>query len=170
MKDIIEYIHSHPRTNKGTIVSAFVDKYSNRSVRLFLSDCQWLTVEKGTNNASLYSIAPDAYDIAIDELESVASEKMADNSESRFVYGIQIVGETPVKIGITRDLRQRVNMLQTGHYKKYIVVFAALTTDFYRVERELHSLFEDRRIGGEWFNVTARDLWKEFVDLTGERK
>jgi len=170
MKDIIEYIHGNPHANKGTIVSAFVDKYSSRSIRLFLSDCQWLTVERGANNASLYSITPDAYELAISELGAVASEKIADNSESRFIYGIQIVGEQPIKVGIARNLRKRIDMLQVGHYKKYVIVFAALTTDFYRIEKELHLLFADKRIGGEWFNITASDLAYEFNDITWERK
>jgi hypothetical protein len=87
--------------------------------------------------------------------------KKAQN-ERRFVYGIRVRGESPIKVGVTRSLKSRIDSLQTGYHKQYIVVFAALEDNAISVEAELHLAFSEKRISGEWFDITAEDLMSEF--------
>ena len=83
---------------------------------------------------------------------------------SRRVYFVQVGDQFgPVKIGVTNNISTRVAMLQTGSPTKIscIAIFDFGTEEAARVaESAFHTLFEDRRLEGEWF------AWSdEFVDL-----
>lgn len=76
------------------------------------------------------------------------------------IYFVQMrspVGE--IKIGLTRDLRARLNALQTGSPYPLRVLAALPGTE--AEEHELHTRFADLRLSGEWFRPEPRLL--EFV-------
>jgi len=63
-----------------------------------------------------------------------------------------------VKIGITKNLKNRMRAFSTANYLKPIVVATYVNADDDRnidrfIEKEAHSLLADRRANGEWFAV-----------------
>jgi hypothetical protein len=65
------------------------------------------------------------------------------------VYFIQSGDTGPVKIGFTKDVRQRISALQTGHSAplRLLHLFDGTETD----EAALHVRFAAHRLIGEWF-------------------
>lgn len=57
------------------------------------------------------------------------------------------------KIGRTSDLMQREKGIKTGNHSYRTVIF--IKDDF---EKELHDKFSDKRIRGEWFDLSDKDL------------
>lgn len=59
-----------------------------------------------------------------------------------------------IKIGIASNIRNRINVLQTGNPYK-LRLLAALSVpcaeDALEIEKHLHNLFDSERLEGEWF-------------------
>lgn len=72
-----------------------------------------------------------------------------------YVYFI-IDGHGHIKIGKADDTYKRLNELQTGNpYKLSILLTVMMTSvnDAFSLEQELHQLFKDYRLEGEWFEA-----------------
>lgn len=74
-----------------------------------------------------------------------------------------------IKIGKADDTYKRLNELQTGNpYKLSILLTVMMTSvnDAFSLEQELHKLFKDYQLEGEWFeeepvlNVIDTDIVK----------
>jgi hypothetical protein len=82
------------------------------------------------------------------------------------------VGHT--KIGVTKNPQARLNALQSGNpHKLRFVRCMPLTDDgcdAYRIEGLLHRLLAEKRMVGEWFDVTDLeiDLAYEVAQLSAE--
>jgi hypothetical protein len=72
------------------------------------------------------------------------------------VYFIQAGKDGPIKIGVADDPEQRRNDMQTGNHAELTLL--AIAPGGVAYERELHSLFADWRIRGEWFDSAAPGL------------
>lgn len=75
-----------------------------------------------------------------------------------FVYVIgEPHGEGPIKIGRTRQsLRTRLSSLQTGYPRKLEVLGSIEVDKEEETEAALHTYFQDDRLSGEWFEVSAQ--------------
>lgn len=62
------------------------------------------------------------------------------------------------KIGRTRDIKHRIQALQTFSHKKIRLVLKVKTTNCNVLEILCHRKFSDKRIFGEWFALTDEDL------------
>lgn len=62
------------------------------------------------------------------------------------------------KIGLTRNLDQRVKTLSTLPPFDLELVCAIRTGDMYTLERELHQRFKGKRKNGEWFELDPNDV------------
>lgn len=77
-----------------------------------------------------------------------------------YIFGSGIEG-TPYKIGITSgtDTRKRLSAVQTGNW---IVINEIWKSDYThrvdRIEKKLHSHFNNSRVSGEWFNLSKKDI------------
>ena len=56
------------------------------------------------------------------------------------------------KIGITNDLEKRLKNIKTGNPYPVKFVFQQERNDASKIERWLHSQFNDNRMEGEWFH------------------
>jgi len=66
------------------------------------------------------------------------------------IYFIQGVSGGPIKIGHTKkSLDVRLKSLQTGYHEELVVL--KLHKGSVKTEAELHALFAEYRLGGEWF-------------------
>jgi len=77
-----------------------------------------------------------------------------------YVIGPDVLG-SPYKIGITSgsDTRRRQTALQTANWVELKLVWKSKLLDRADlVERKLHKHFEKKRVRGEWFNITKKDI------------
>ena len=77
--------------------------------------------------------------------------------EPFYTYFVQGHPLTPVKIGRAKDVERRLSELQTANYQK-LRFLLVLKGD---LESDLHDLFSEHRIEGEWFRWC--DEIKEFI-------
>lgn len=73
------------------------------------------------------------------------------------VYFIRQCDGGPTKIGLATDVNARLAALQTAHaYPLHVAgVWPGATSDD---EKMLHSKFADKRLNGEWFDLTDDEL------------
>lgn len=80
---------------------------------------------------------------------------LPDSSTKQGVHGFIYVVESDgkYKIGLTRDVRRRVKQLGNP-----VVVASYESSDVYKDEADLHKKFSEKRIVGEWFDLSPSDL------------
>lgn len=73
-----------------------------------------------------------------------------------YFIGYKDLPDLPVKIGKSKDVKNRLSSLQTGSGMELEILF---TVPGYSEEEEtLHKLFDGKKTQGEWFNLTSEDL------------
>lgn len=80
------------------------------------------------------------------------------------VYFIRNTGDGSIKIGYSASPRTRLCQLQTASPHK-LQLLGAIEGGFDR-EREIHAIFEEFRLGGEWFRGTPASM--ALVRLLGQ--
>lgn len=71
------------------------------------------------------------------------------------------------KIGITRNAKARLSQFRTGNPSfQFLCVFER--TDAMLSESDLHEMFEEKRVAGEWFALSASDLKQIIHEFTAE--
>lgn len=58
-----------------------------------------------------------------------------------------------VKIGMAKDVGERVRSLQTGNAREIILLQTIQTDDMERVEKSLHAWYAGKAVNGEWFDL-----------------
>jgi len=72
------------------------------------------------------------------------------------IYLIRSSGLT--KIGFSKNPWRRYKQLCTGSPNNMALVFTLYCENAPAVERELHEIFKDRRVNGEWFRVSVDEV------------
>jgi hypothetical protein len=105
------------------------------------------------------------------EVQSAAREYLDDiGADGEFIYMLVCqdqVGPAYIKFGIANNLRNRIDGLQTGcPIPIQVLGFVEVWTrpEAAKVERSLHSVFDSRRVTGEWFRFDLEKDKKEFQD------
>lgn len=94
----------------------------------------------------------------LDELMSLPSPRTApeERNDGRQVYVVSSeAAPRMLKIGVTGNLQQRLKTLQTGSGSPLIARWTSPGGG--RLERDLHSEFSARAVGGEWFDFSDVD-------------
>lgn len=73
------------------------------------------------------------------------------NNKKDVVYFIGDKENKVVKIGYTNDIKNRLQVIQTGYPRK-LEVFTTINGDM-KLERQLHDKFSKYRLHGEWFEL-----------------
>ena len=71
--------------------------------------------------------------------------------------------ETPYKIGYTSgtDARSRLSCLQTGNWDTLEMVYESPYVDnVMKEERNIHFMFREKVVRGEWYELTEKDISK----------
>jgi hypothetical protein len=63
------------------------------------------------------------------------------------------------KIGFTYNLDQRLQQLQCGNFRKLKVYKCITTKEPEMLESELHQIYADKRVHGEWFHIQLNDMF-----------
>lgn len=164
MQEILDYIAAHPGAAQGEIVDAFVGRFGRNRTRknialLVAAGC--IRVEVDGNNRYNHFATGNEYMPEPVPTEEGRRGRGQSPPERKFLYGVKLAGEGAIKIGVSGSMKHRINMMQTSHFRTYYVVFAVLTERHKELERELHNAFADRRLGGEWFDITVAELIAE---------
>lgn len=77
---------------------------------------------------------------------------------SGFVYLIRNSMTNHYKIGITNNVQDRLQHLQTANSAKLELLNSVKTSDPPLLEKELHTKFAVKRLEGEWFKLTNVDV------------
>lgn len=76
-------------------------------------------------------------------------------------YVYCITDGTNIKIGKANNVSTRLNQLQVGNSSRLVVLGVIECEDeptAYCVEKELHCLYIDKKVIGEWFNIPYKDI------------
>jgi len=76
--------------------------------------------------------------------------------KNKFVYLIK-AGKY-YKIGVTTDLGVRLDALQTANPERICLIISAVLEDYDEAEKGLHERFSDKRMVGEWFDLSDDDV------------
>lgn len=79
------------------------------------------------------------------------------NKATTSVYFIRQCGGGPTKIGVATDVEARLSALQTAHAYPLEVVGIWLGATI-EDEKRLHAKFSDKRLLGEWFDMTDDEV------------
>lgn len=76
------------------------------------------------------------------------------------VYLAHAVGTSRYKIGYSADADYRLRTLNSGQspYPLVLVATTALHTFAQTTEKRYHAMFSDKRVHGEWFELSRRDV------------
>jgi len=92
------------------------------------------------------------------EVISFSSEKIY-NREKTIILDRRMKATSNILYLITNgDIKSRLSTLQTGNPRKLSVVKAITTDSASLYEVALHEMFDDRRMMGEWFDLTSSDI------------
>ena len=71
--------------------------------------------------------------------------------DSRYIYFIS--DGQYCKIGYTLDIDSRIKELQTGTANNLKLLYSFKTFDYSNIENQLHNLFKNKHINGEWYDI-----------------
>jgi len=92
-----------------------------------------------------------------ERLEEPAEEKRKEpETKWGFIYVVK-VGKH-YKIGRAKNLENRVASYETANAGKVELVFSKEVKDYDKIEIELHQIFEENRVKGEWFKLSEKDI------------
>jgi len=92
-------------------------------------------------------------------------------SPSVYIYFI-LAGNGLTKIGIAKDIKSRMDTLNTASPIELTLLFYFEPQNAKRFEQALHNRFAHKRVRGEWFALSSRDIsWikKNYDILDGSR-
>lgn len=89
-----------------------------------------------------------------------------DNDRKIYLISAKMNDEVMYKIGYTkRDVEQRISEFKTGNCSDFDILNIYTPLDHcVTIERSLHNHFNDKKINGEWFDLTQEDI-EEFPTL-----
>lgn len=90
----------------------------------------------------------------------------ATSNSDRFIYILK--SGTYYKIGIAKDVAQRLRNLQTGNPIEIALVSAAFFEGAPRFESKLHEAFSEYRTRGEWFELPP-DKLEDLIEILENR-
>jgi len=75
--------------------------------------------------------------------------------------------KAPVKIGVAKNIKKRLDCLQTANYEKLILIAqieCSNRLEAYNIESYLHEGLSKRRIRGEWFATCMKRVDKLMIN------
>lgn len=82
-----------------------------------------------------------------------------------YVYFIENIEERTVKIGVSKNPRERISALRTANSSPLAFLKIIPTNEMERDETELHRRFDRYRLQGEWFQLCS-----EILEYAGEAR
>ena len=96
--------------------------------------------------------------LRLNERNITGGEKCAQEQKRQSGYVYLINAGEFYKIGISRNINQRVTKLSTLPPFNITLVCIIKTDDMMGLEKELHETFSEKRVNGEWFTLSGEDV------------
>lgn len=84
------------------------------------------------------------------------SEKNSSKSKPRYVY--LITDGRFIKIGVSKDVETRLNLLQVGNPKELSIIADYEVEKPAKLEKIIHEHYRDKRTNSEWFKLTKHNI------------
>ena len=102
-------------------------------------------------------------DCKLNEMErklnkNISSKNKKTNKHKGVVYLLKIKDKQQYKIGVSTQFKKRYDKLSTLMPFKLITINKIKSDNIYRLEQKLHNKFEDKRVKGEWFELSSKDV------------
>lgn len=82
-----------------------------------------------------------------------------------YVYILETKDE--IKIGRSKNLKRRINEIKTTSGKEILNIYISQPCeDYCYIENEMHKIFKNHRVIGEWFNARLDDVLKQLEKFT----
>ena len=154
----IHYICTHCKIKKATTKEHFHTSSLERAIR----NPDILSIGKCKICVNEYN---EKYRSAIKEKRLTRNQRTTvDLANAKngvvYIFGSGLPSH-PYKIGITSgtDTRKRLSSVQTGNWVTINEIWkSAYTHRVDRIEKKLHSHFNNARVSGEWFNLSKKDI------------
>lgn len=78
------------------------------------------------------------------------------NMDRRYVYLLKALDT--YKIGVTKNVEQRIKQLQTGNDTQIILVDKFLSEFPFKLESVLHRKYDINNVNGEWYYLSNEDV------------
>lgn len=110
-----------------------------------------------------YTPKPDTdkiylYESNQQELDRIIQLPVLTGKAPGYVYFVQEYMTGSFKIGKTKHIDKRMNVFNVKLPFENKLVFLIKTADHHQTELAFHHYFSDKRLEGEWFNLTRDDL------------
>ena len=70
------------------------------------------------------------------------------------------------KIGVSNNVEKRKKQLDNRPFPVEIIAVSPLVAGAYNIEKELHEVYAEKRLNGEWFDLTENDIKGLILYLT----
>lgn len=110
-------------------------------------------IEKILKEKTLNLFSFEWYEVTSNEIAS----KLLSKEEYGYVYMIRTFNSNYIKIGKTRNITNRLKTLYTNIGDIYLLSYI-YCVDYSNIEIELHRKYKDKRIRGEWFDLSKEDI------------
>ena len=132
------------------------DRAGNPGARVQMRYCS-VECKQHYKNKRYYAAHSDDIRARMKRNRRRARMSVAPNSPSAgYVYLVRCADL--YKIGATKNAVQRIARFETAYPHDLKTIRVTLVADMKRVESELHKRFAQKRVKGEWFDLTASDL------------
>jgi Rha family phage regulatory protein len=85
--------------------------------------------------------------------EALKNFEIPEDLPDMYIYVIQEEVSKAFKIGISKNPQARLKQLQTGNSSKLSLIYTTKAESRFQDELELHKLFEEYKLQGEWFHL-----------------
>lgn len=85
--------------------------------------------------------------------EALKNFEIPEDLPDMYIYVIQEEVSKAFKIGISKNPEARLKQLQTGNSSKLSLIYTTKAESRFQDELELHKLFEEYKLQGEWFQL-----------------
>ena len=114
--------------------------------------------ECGNNYADIHRASIKSKGLIRNQRKSLSMAQAVNGT--LYVIGSDIPN-TPYKIGIVSgyDIRKRKSSIQTGNWIELKLIWKSDIMERVDImEKKLHNYFKDKRVRGEWFNISKKDI------------
>lgn len=98
---------------------------------------------------------------SLDDLQS-----NPESDKDKFIYIFK--SDSYYKIGITKDIEQRIRNLQTGNPIEIAFVCASFIENASKFEAKLHNFYQEYNKHREWFELSCKQL-EELIEILGNK-
>lgn len=129
-----------------------------------LVESGYMAIHKSDEGYMIYSFSdsknnesePPTFDIASTKAPGRKTKPVL--PKSGYIYLVRELSESHVKIGKTRNIKDRVRTFSVKLPFKVETIHELLVKDMHDAEKVLHRHFSRSRVGGEWFELTDDDI------------